>query len=490
MKQLYKHIILSIAILTSISANCQESLTLYNMPAVPQAMQENPGIMPMQKGHLSLPLMSSNYFGFSNSGFTYADLIKRRSDDSLVFTVDNMLSKLSTNNYFTTSIRTNILSFGFRVKKNYFSFNIIAKNDNYINYPKDFATLLLKGNSAFLGTTANFNLKQESTAYIEYSAGFVHETKNKKLTYGGRIKMFSGVANVQTKQAQFSLFTNDKNYAINANSNISINAASLDTGNISNIFKPAQNLMGANQGFGFDVGFQYKITKRLSISASALDVGSTIQWNERVVNYNTKPGGNTFNFNGFDIKTIFNNNGSLQKSIDSLSDSAHHLLDLNKTRNTYTTVIPAKLYGSLVYQFARNINVGVVVFAKQTDNNWQTSTAISINTRLGKILSSSVSYGINSYSKNNIGFGLAINPGNMQFYAVSDNITPLFDATHAKNTNVIFGLNFIFGKMRNPSFINGRNEKENLLDKFNALQRTKYKQYRKIERKKHQAEKD
>ncbi|MBS1626550.1 MAG: hypothetical protein JSR09_01785 [Bacteroidetes bacterium] len=460
------------------------------MHTIPQAMQENPGIMPMQKGHLSLPLISSNYFGFSNSGFAYADLIKRRNDDSLIFTVDNMLSKLSSNNYFTTSIRINILSFGFRVKKNYFSFNIIGKNDNYINYPKDFMTLLLKGNDAFLGTTSNFNLKQESTAYIEYSVGFTHETRNKKLSYGGRVKMFSGIANIQTNRAEFSLFTNDKSYAITANSNISVNAASLDTGNISNIFKPNQNIMGANQGFGFDVGFQYKITKRISISASALDVGSTIQWNERVVNYNTKPGGNIFNFNGFDIKTIFNNNGSLQKSIDSLSDSAHHLLDLNKTRNTYTSIISTKLYGGITYQFSRNINVGILVFSKQIDNNWQTSTAFSINTRIGKVLSSSISYNINNYSNNNVGLGLAVNPGNMQFYVVSDNITPLFDATHVKNTNIRFGMNFIFGKIRNPSFVEGRNEKEVFLDKFNAIQHSKYKQFKKTERRKRQIEKD
>uniref|UniRef100_UPI00273908D6 DUF5723 family protein n=1 Tax=Staphylococcus epidermidis TaxID=1282 RepID=UPI00273908D6 len=138
--------------------------------------------MPLFKGHLSLPVLSSNYFSFSNSGFAYADLVKKRADDSLVFTVDNMLSKLSASNYFNVSVRTDILSFGFRSRKNYFSFSIIGKNDNYINYPKDFMTLLLKGNAAFIGSTANFNVMHESTAYIEYALGFVHQTNNARLS--------------------------------------------------------------------------------------------------------------------------------------------------------------------------------------------------------------------------------------------------------------------------------------------------------------------
>jgi len=474
----------------SLSAYSQESLTLYNMNTIPQAMQENPGTMPMYKGHLSLPVISSNYFSFSNSGFAYADLIKKRADDSLVFTVDNMLSKLSASNYFNMSVRTDVFSFGFRSRKNYFSFSIVGKNDNYMNYPKDFMTLLWKGNAAFIGSTANFNVKQESTAYIEYALGFIHQTNNGKLSYGGKIKFLSGIANVQTNRAEFSLFTDDKSYAINATSNISINAASLDTGDISKIFKPEQNLLGSNQGLGFDVGFKYNLTKRLSIAASALDIASTIQWNERVVNYNTKPGGNVFNFNGFDIKTIFNNNGSLQKSIDSLSDSAHHLLDLTKTRKAYTTTIPARLYGSVVYQLARNINAGVVIYAKQTENEWLMSTAFSVNTRLGKTLSTSFSYSFNNYSTDNVGVGIALNPGKLQLYAVSDNILPLFDATHAKNTNIRLGVNFVFGRMRNPSLVTGRNEKETFLDRFNAIQDRKYQLYRIKERKRRQAEKD
>lgn len=476
--------------LLSFSADSQESLTLYNMNTIPQSMQENPGTMPLFKGHLSLPVLSSNYFSFSNSGFAYADLVKKRADDSLVFTVDNMLSKLSASNYFNVSVRTDILSFGFRSRKNYFSFSIIGKNDNYINYPKDFMTLLLKGNATFIGSTANFNVMHESTAYIEYALGFVHQTNNARLSYGGKVKFLSGIANMQTNRAEFSLFTDDKTYAINATSNISINAASLDTGDISKIFKPEQNLLGSNQGLGFDVGFKYRVTKRLSVSASALDIASTIQWNERVVNYNTKPGGNTFNFNGFDIKTIFNNNGSLQKSIDSLSDSAHHLLDLIKTRKAYTTAIPVKLYGSIVYQLTRNINAGVVVYAKQTERDWQMSTAFSVNTRLGKTVSTSLSYSFNSYSTNNVGVGIALNPGKLQLYAVSDNILPLFDATHAKNSNIRFGMNFTFGRIRNPSLIAGSNEKEAFLDRFNDIQSRKYKLYRAKERKRRQAEKD
>ena len=120
-------LLLLIVLLTNYTASAQQNFTLYNMEAVPQRMYANPAFMPSNsKVYVGLPILSSEYLNFSNSGFKYSDLIKHRGD-SLYVDYENMLSKLSKNNYISAAFQHDILSFGFKIKKNYFSFNATEK---------------------------------------------------------------------------------------------------------------------------------------------------------------------------------------------------------------------------------------------------------------------------------------------------------------------------------------------------------------------------
>ena len=97
------------------------------MNTVGQSIEINPSLMPANKYYVGLPGISSNYFLFSNNSFTYRDFHYVRPDDSTVIDIDKALSKLDKSNFMTTQVRVNLLGFGFKVDKNYFSANITER---------------------------------------------------------------------------------------------------------------------------------------------------------------------------------------------------------------------------------------------------------------------------------------------------------------------------------------------------------------------------
>ena len=93
----------------------QQSLTLYNMQAIPQAVYVNPGAMPLTNINIGLPGISSNYINYGNSGFTMHDLIQKDpTNGGLSVNASSFLGKLSTNNSLNVNAHVDILSFGFK----------------------------------------------------------------------------------------------------------------------------------------------------------------------------------------------------------------------------------------------------------------------------------------------------------------------------------------------------------------------------------------
>ena len=84
--------ILSLVFLTNLKA--QQSLTLYNMQAIPQAMYVNPGSMPLTNINIGLPGISSNYINYGNNGFALHDLIKQDANGGMLIDANSFLGKV------------------------------------------------------------------------------------------------------------------------------------------------------------------------------------------------------------------------------------------------------------------------------------------------------------------------------------------------------------------------------------------------------------
>jgi len=441
MNRYIKTSIIICLIVSQFKGFAQDNLTQYNMKSLAENLYLNPGRMPETNVNINLPVISSISFGYSNSGFAVSDLISPKpGTDSLEFNTANMITNLGTDNLMSVTLNTQIFGFGFRAKQNYYSFNARLRNDVNFSYSKDAINFLVNGNNAFLGQQANLSLKLNATSYTEYAFGFAHITKDEKLTYGGRLKFLSGIANINTKNANLGIYTDPNTYAITATPNFLINSSSIDTGSNKNSI----GIFGQNIGFGIDLGASYKINEKLSVSGSLIDFGF-INWNSNVSNYQTKSSITNFTFGGFNINKI---GSSIQPYMDTLTDSLKHTFDPAKTTNSYKTGIGSKIYLGANYALAKGLDAGLLLFGKFVNDKLYTAFSLSLNEELSNILNASASFSLVNKTSN-VGLGVSLNLLPIQIYLVSDNIFAITKVDEVKNTNFHFGINLAIGKNHN-----------------------------------------
>ena len=429
------------------------------MEVVPQRMYANPAFFPSySKINIGLPIISSDYFNVSNSGFKYSDLIKHRSqDDSLVVDYNNMLSKLKKNNYLTLATQIDLLSFGFAVKKNYFSFNMTEKVDLRFSYPKSFMEFIDKGNGGLLGQQVNFNLGINATHYREYGFGYSRKI-NDKLTIGGKFKYLYGMENVSTEKSDVSLTTNPNDFAITAKANIKINTSGLDTGSFNNFNVSNYAFKKKNNGMGIDLGAVYKYNDKFTFSASVIDLGF-IKWQQSVTTYQSANPNANFNFQGLDVNQLIktDSTNNLSKTV---TDSLKKTFKIDTVHKTYTTRLTSKIYLSAKYNLTEKINVGILFYGEIFDQTLHPGVALSYNQRVGRWLGFSLSYSMYNRSYNNIGLGLSHNLGPVQIYIVSDNVLGAIFPQNTKNINLRTGINLTFGRIKNDKDKDGIPDKK------------------------------
>jgi outer membrane protein OmpA-like peptidoglycan-associated protein len=438
-----KKLVLAFLIITSLGLNAQQNLTLYNMEMVPQRMYTNPAFMHSNKVYVGLPVLSSMYFNFSNSGFKYSDVIKHRGD-SLYVDYNNMLGKLSKNNYISVAVQPDLLSFGFRIKeKNYFSFNATEKIQVRFRYPKNFMELIWKGNGGLLGEEVKLNFGVNAIHYREYAIGYARRIDD-KLTVGGKVKYLYGMENVWTEKSDISLTTDANTYAITAKSNIKINTSGVDStaglgdGTISDyMFKKK------NKGFGIDLGGTYKLTDKILLSASILDLGF-IKWKQAVTTYQSSDPNASYTYEGMDLNQMLNDTSD--NKFGTMLDSIAKTFKIDTLHNAYSTRLSTQVYLGGNYYLTEKINTGVLLYAQVFDKSVHPGVALSYNQKVGNWLNFSLSYSIYNRSYNNVGLGLALGNGPVQFYIVSDNLLGAIFPQNTKNLHLNFGLNLTFAK--------------------------------------------
>lgn len=425
----------------------QQDLTIHLMPMVPQSIYTNPSLMPTPKVYVSFPALSSIYFGLSHNGFAYKDIIRERpSDDSLYIDVDNALGKMAKKNYISTNFQLELFSFGFKVKKkNYFSVSISEKVAVKVGYPKDLFGLLWKGNGQYIGKTADFSgLGANITHYAEVGFGYTRVI-NDKLTVGIRPKYLLGMMNLYTKKSELTLKTAEEDYALTAKSNLIVNS-SLDSNIYSkdgNGFDPIGYFLNTNnKGYAIDLGATYKLTQRISFSASVIDLGR-IKWTTTPRNFVSPEA--EYTFSGIDLNDFLSKADSNSSGIDKMTDSLKNTFKLTETNESYTSPVGTKIYLTGVFNLTPKDRVGALVRFEVFNGQLHPSYTLSYNKQIGSVLSLTANYSILNRSYSNVGFGMAVNLGFWQIYLTSDNVWGAFYPTTARNAIIHFGMNFVFG---------------------------------------------
>jgi len=440
--------------------------TLYFMKGIPQTKDINPARPGISDGYyFSMPLFSKIDLAGNTNNWAYSDLIHWGTGtraDSLVIDLDKLKESIGSKNFVFESAALTVLEWGYKKDKNFYSFSLTDREFTEVFFSKSLINLVQNGNYPYIGQTYySGSVGIGAQNYREFAFNYSHEV-TKKLAIGGAAKLLFGLGAIQTNSINLSAASpaNGEYLDVNATGRVNISAPVNFNYNANGSIKSVNSLPNytlsdyltnfRNPGIAVDLGFTYRLNKKTELSMSVIDLGM-IGWKSNVTRL-TEQG--HFLYKGINIvdptqtppvipafKTVFNQ----------LSDSIAAAFRPGHVGNSFSTLLPTKIYFGIDYQLINNLSVSGLSRIRIIDNAVRTSLTASANALLGERLSLSASYSIMESTFDNLGLGIGIKIGSMQIYTAADNLFSPFYPSTARNMNLRIGINFIFSKGDNKS---------------------------------------
>ena len=122
-----KHIIIAIAIALSLgnTLNAQNTSTMYFMENIAERNNMNPAFIPNCNFYFDFIVLPNLYMNMETNGLVFNDLLYKQNGIATSFLaqsqIDNFYNSLAPSTRLSFNTNINILSFGFRIKKHYFT---------------------------------------------------------------------------------------------------------------------------------------------------------------------------------------------------------------------------------------------------------------------------------------------------------------------------------------------------------------------------------
>ncbi len=427
----------------------QQHNTIYWLQGIPQSSYSNPALMPKPRFFIGMPAISSVYLGAGHSGFAFRDLLRKDALDNFYWDVDYMLGKLKNKNIFDMDAQAEILSFGFRANRAYFSFNITEKVLTRLAYPKDLMTLVVNGNDFFRqeGRPGNFSgLGVDFAHYREFGMSYARQFGD-RLSAGIRLKALQGMSVIGFERSNIKMVTDPVNYNLLVNADLLVNISSpvslipIDSLNSDFTFEfDAVDYFSntKNLGAAIDIGLTYKATDNLTLAFSAIDMGR-INWNSGTENFAMM---GEFEFEGLDFASLIDSNNSGNQN---LLDSIRSIFDIQETNRNFSTTLPAKFYLSAAYDLSPRHKIALLSMTEFYNSTLSPTFTLSYNVKPIHAFSLALSYSVIHLNYHNLGAGFNLNLGPLQLYAISNNIFGTVQPHTVQAANLHLGLNWVFG---------------------------------------------
>ncbi|RUT71655.1 hypothetical protein D0817_02940 [Flavobacterium cupreum] len=460
-----KKAIYILAVLFQLSCFSQNKEVLYNFTSIPQSSLVNPGADVSYKFYFGVPALSGVSANMGSKSFSAYDLF---ADNGVDFNdkVRRIVSRSSNNDKTQVNQQLELLSGGFRVggeeSKSYISFGVYQEFDFLMYFPKDIGVLALDGNRDYIGKLFNLgdvNLRAEVLSV--FHVGF-HKKVSEKLVLGGRAKIYSSGANATSTKNSGYIYTGKNEGTANVYNQIISSDLEVKTSGIASFTKDEYegNIPGdiahntffnGSLGVGFDAGITYYFKENLQFTASVVDVGFIKQ--SKDIETLTYKG--YYEYEG--VNPIF----SVIDEPENVFDDFEKAIPRDTLYNKYTTWRPVKFYSSMQYSFGeyrsdedcnckgkvgrRYLNaVGGQLFLMTMPRAPFTAFTVFYKRSIFEKLDVKATYTFDSFSKKNIGLGIAGTIGKFNIYALVDNLLEYKDVTKANSLAFQFGFNFVF----------------------------------------------
>lgn len=438
-----------------------QSNTLYFMDGIHQSGSLNPAYQNSCNGFLALPGINGFSVDAANTGFDFNDLIHLGTGtykDSLVIDFQNIKSKLANSNSLLVGTQVPILGIGFWVRNSYITFEISNKTKARLAYPEDLIKIT-DGNANYIGVDNPLEIKgfgPNIINYNEFALGFSKQITH-RLIVGGKLKFLAGNASIESRRGELKLFTEEDTYKMTLVTDLQLNVSGPinyiydANGNISDFEFDDSNIAGSiistkNVGMGIDLGASYLLNDEIKIYASVTDLGF-INWRANTSNLSQS---GSFVFSGFNLDSVWTDSDydEAQAIVDSISD----FFSFAQTESKYTTFLNTNIFLGATYELTNFMNVGLLSKTYFYNRKVHQAFTLSANFKPAKWFTGTLSYSVMNREYKNIGLGMGIKTGPVQFYLLTDYLNAAFWPKNSKAAGFQFGLNFYFGCGKRDNF--------------------------------------
>ena len=451
----------------------QNKQLLYDFTEIPQANLINPGSQIDFKWYSGIPTLSGLSVQAGSSGVSAYDLFAVDGLDFNAKLRNQLLNQMTTRDEISATLQIELLNVGFRTSKPdvFYSLGIYNETDAIGYWIKDYAILALEGNVNRLNQRFDLgDLKTRGEMMNVFHFG-VNKRINHKLTVGGRAKIYSSIFDFNsTKNEGFfvtrpgqnnrfaTTFSADMKWrtsGINA-----IKAADRNDEIPSTIIN--RGFLGGNLGAGIDLGFTYQLNKQTVFTASILDLGFIYHSND-VENY-------TLNGNitteGVEVILPGDALNPNQDFWQDLVDNIEEIIPFDNNFDSYVTFRPTKLYSSLRFNWGEQLTkredcecgpnvtrsnrapkfangAGGQLYVINRPRGPQTALTAFYQRRFGNFMALKATYTADKFSYTNVGFGLNLQAGPLNIYAMADNLFAYQNIANSRYASFQLGLNII-----------------------------------------------
>lgn len=451
----------------------QDGITLHFMRLNPYSQYSNPSAFLPYKGHIGIPAISNINVAVTNNSIHYKSLFGENNGTINTLKLNTFANQLSKNgNMLNTNVGLNIIDFGFRVKKLYFSFSYRIRVDEYFNFNRDLFVMPIHGNMYYAnqGIPAKPKLSLNLNAYQEISLGIQAEITD-RIYIGVRPKILFGLAHARTTSANATIYTDPEDYTMGINYNLDANLScvipysiTVDSNGTMNVNANPNDFLNnwqnafKNVGAAIDLGFTYRINNMFGVSASVLDLGF-IHWSTNnyrlqssVAEAGTYYNDGSFMFNGLSYEDI----EQISNAPQAFGQEILKYFPLNTTpTKSFTRMLSGRFMVEGYCNLGKNHRFTALFQGRIIDKQFLPSFTVAWNGTFFRVFDLCVNYTLAKKSYTNLGLGIGLNLGVFHIYAATDNIiaicnskSPLRSLTNTSNANIQAGIVFDWGKLQ------------------------------------------
>lgn len=442
--------------------------TLYFMDGIHQSSYINPAYQNNCNGFLTLPGVGGLRFEGANTGFDFNDLIHLGTGayaDSLIIDFQNVKGKLAKSNAMFVETQIPILGIGFWVRNTYITFDISNRTKARITYPESLIKIT-EGNANYIGADNPIEIDgfgPNAINYNEFALGFSRQLTH-RLIIGGKLKFLAGNMSVESRKSNIKLNTEPDSYDMTLQTDLRLNVSAPlkytynEKGDISGAEFDDSNIASSiistnNLGVALDMGASYQFNDELKLYASVTDLGF-INWRSNTSNLSQQ---GSFVFSGFSLDSVWTNSDYDEAA--ELADSLSEFFTFTETETKFTTWLNTNVFLGATYELTNFMNVGLLSKTFFYNRKIHQAFTLSANFKPAKWFTGSLSYSIMNREYKNIGLGLGLKAGPVQFYLLTDYLNAIFWPKNSKAFGMQFGFNFYFGCGKRDNYSTLKNKK-------------------------------